>query len=92
MLQHMHQPHVCVCYTYVRTIELRKAIAAWLCMCSMMYVLLFSFRREVLRVWKNKLGFKATYQKLLDVFGENRHKACVKALCDILKDKGIIVR
>ena len=44
-------------------------------------------RKEALRRWKSKLGFKATYGKLLELFEQAGHTQCAGALCQVLKMK-----
>ena len=44
-------------------------------------------RKEALRRWKSKLGFKATYGKLLELFEQAGHTQCAEALCKVLKMK-----
>ena len=40
-----------------------------------------------MRRWQNKLGFKATYGKLLELFEQAGHAQCAEALCQVLKKK-----
>ena len=44
-------------------------------------------RKEALRRWKSKLGFKATYGKLLESFEQAGHTQCAEALCQVLMMK-----
>ena len=48
-------------------------------------------RRDVLRMWKGKYGFYATYRHLLQVFVEAGHTECANALCELLKKKCEII-
>ena len=43
-----------------------------------------SFRREALRIWKQRLGCKATYRQLLDVFERCEFTECadtIRSIC-----------
>lgn len=42
-------------------------------------------RREALKIWKKKLGLRATYKNLLELFVKACHDKCANALCDVLK-------
>ena len=44
-------------------------------------------RQEALRKWQGKLGFGATYGKLLGVFVQAEHTECAEVLCEVIKKK-----
>ena len=45
-------------------------------------------RREVLRKWKSKQGFRATYKRLLETLFDAKHMEGAEAVRDVLKKKG----
>ena len=49
--------------------------------------IIFFFRREALRKWKDKCGLAATYWNLMKVCIEAGHTQCAEAVCEILKKK-----
>ena len=49
--------------------------------------MLYMCRREALKIWKSRLGFRATYGKLLEVFVDSGHTSCAEVLCELLRKK-----
>lgn len=44
------------------------------------------YRREALGVWKSRLGGRATYRALIDVFFKAGRLDCADAVCGVLLD------
>ena len=40
-----------------------------------------------MKLWKKKLGFRATYRNLLEVFVNSGHTSCAEVLCELLRKK-----
>ena len=44
-------------------------------------------RRDALSVWKSRLGSKATYRALMEVFIRAKRADCAETVVDILKER-----
>ena len=54
--------------------------------------LLYYYRRDLIKKWKEQQGLSATYRSLLRLFVDADHTLGAHALCEVLQKKGKLVQ